>query len=425
MRRALVIAAHGSQFNPNTALPAWACVDAIRPLGLFDEVTAAFWKEQPAFGTVLETLSADDVLVVPLFSSDGYFARRVLPAELNPRWEQVVQITPAVGQNKFVEPLIDKRVYEALSLSGWAADQTAVVIVGHGTERSQTSSTTTEYQAQRLRDSGHFGAVLTGYLDQAPLIGDVYQQTELRQLLVVPNFIAAGLHTQEDIPAELAIEPLTDVIQQAHGRELFYTKPLGTTGELVDIVLQLADVGPSKHATGSPWQAFPPLCSELLDQQQIGEVWLGHEGYLCHVVDREKAVTALQWLETPAEIRAAVRFDVNGHYRPWATTRDLPHGWAIPAASNRIRAAVLQTIYPRLAVQGQPRSLDLVGGRQQGKYRPVVNLTAEQICQLTDTICDNCLLNPSWQMNRDADLACIEPCMVWLDAAIQEAKSKT
>ncbi|MCB0035292.1 MAG: hypothetical protein KDE51_14770 [Anaerolineales bacterium] len=418
MRRALVIAAHGSQFNPNTALPAWACVDAIRPLGLFDEVTAAFWKEQPAFGTVLETLSATDVLVVPLFSSDGYFTRRVLPAELNPRWEQVVQITAAVGQNKFVEPLIDKRVNEALLLNGWAAEQTAVVIVGHGTERSQTSSTTTEYQAQRLRDGGRFGAGLTGYLDQEPLIGDVYQQTEFPQLLVVPNFIAAGLHTQEDIPAELGIEPLTDVIQQVHGRDLFYTKPLGTTGELVDIVLQLADVVRSGSATGSPWQAFPPLCGKLLERPQVGEVWLQHEGYLCHVADREKPVTSLQWLETPAEIRAAVRFDANGQYRPWATTRDLPRGWAIPAASSRIRAAVLQTIYPRLAVHGQPRSLDLVGGRQQGKYRPVVDLTAVQIDQLTDTVCKNCILNPSWQTNRDADLACIEPCMAWLDAAV-------
>ena len=91
--RALVVAAHGSHYNSGTALPAWACVDAIRQRGCFDEVTAALWKEQPSFGTVLAGLHSSHVTVVPLFASEGYFSQTVLPAELQPRPDQTIYIT--------------------------------------------------------------------------------------------------------------------------------------------------------------------------------------------------------------------------------------------------------------------------------------------------------------------------------------------
>ena len=84
----------------------------------------------------------------------------------------------------------------------------------------------------------------------------------------------------------------------------------------------------------------------------------------------------MQWLETPAEIRAVVRFNQTGCYRPWATTVDLPTGWAIPADSARIRAAALLTIYPRLAaMHGTLHPPYEVAQRQQGKYRPVAELS--------------------------------------------------
>ena len=38
-----------------------------------DEVTAAFWKELPSFHTVIDSLEADEITIVPLFTAQGYF----------------------------------------------------------------------------------------------------------------------------------------------------------------------------------------------------------------------------------------------------------------------------------------------------------------------------------------------------------------
>src|SRR5438046_2906226 len=81
-KTALVIAGHGSHLSAQTAAPAWQHADAIRAMGVFDEVTCAFWKEAPSLRRVLDTLTADDITIVPLFTSQGYFTRTVLPTEL-------------------------------------------------------------------------------------------------------------------------------------------------------------------------------------------------------------------------------------------------------------------------------------------------------------------------------------------------------
>ena len=155
-RRALVIAAHGSHYNPGTALPAWACVDAIRQRGCFDEVTAAFWKEQPSFGTVLQGLQSSLVTVVPLFASEGYFSQFVLPAELQPRPDQVLTFTQAVGANRFFSEVAAASIEAALAAEDLREDEVGVVVVGHGTPRHADSSDTTDEQAALLRDSGRF-----------------------------------------------------------------------------------------------------------------------------------------------------------------------------------------------------------------------------------------------------------------------------
>lgn len=79
---ALVLAGHGSHITLETAGLVWSHVDALRSMGAADEVTAAFWKEQPSFQTVFNSLAAQDITVVPLFTAQGYFTQTVIPTEM-------------------------------------------------------------------------------------------------------------------------------------------------------------------------------------------------------------------------------------------------------------------------------------------------------------------------------------------------------
>jgi len=80
--QSLVIVAHGSHLNPGSSAPTYDHADTIRATGAFDEVKTGFWKEEPHFREVLRTVEGDEIYVVPLFISEGYFTEQVIPREL-------------------------------------------------------------------------------------------------------------------------------------------------------------------------------------------------------------------------------------------------------------------------------------------------------------------------------------------------------
>lgn len=437
MSVALVVAAHGSHYNAGAALPAWRCVDKIRQLGLFDEVTAAFWKEQPSLGTVLDGLTSEHIIVVPLFSSEGYFSQAVLPAELQPR--QHVKITSTVGSSDYFAPIVADRIEKALTDAEIPPPETAVVIVGHGTPRHKHSSGTTEYQAVLMRKTGRFAEVHTAYLDQEPYIAAIEGVVASPTIVVVPFFIAEGLHTQEDIPEALGLTDPLYAPQFIKNHCILYTPPVGLEDDLYQVVLQLAleSGGQFKNVGGlrarqldfeyrnhfaAPLKPAPTQIQTrrmLGDEVEApGQISLHHPDYLCHMDDIHR--TDLESLDTPEAIRAKLRFTDSGEFRPLATSTDLPHGWQIPTPDESSRTSALQTIYPGEWKVETTRSLQEVGARQKGKYRPVENLSSEKIAFLVHTVCSNCVRHPSWHDgNTDIVPGCIEPCSIFLEEAIK------
>src|SRR5258708_9049572 len=117
----LVTAGHGSRLSARTGAPAWHHADSIRAMGLFVEVTCAFWKEAPSLRRVLNTLSAEDITIVPLFTSQGYFSQTVLPSELglkNPPEGKVVRYTETVGQHPHMRQVVSERAEDSLRRYG-------------------------------------------------------------------------------------------------------------------------------------------------------------------------------------------------------------------------------------------------------------------------------------------------------------------
>src|SRR3954467_9379014 len=144
-RTALVLAGHGSHISPETAGVVWQQVDKLRALNAADEVTAAFWKETPSFHQVIDTLAADDVTVVPLFTAQGYFTQTVIPAEmglsgsLTERDGRTIRYTPTLSEHPYLARVVRERVATAIAQNGTDPSEIAVAIIGHGTRRSAES----------------------------------------------------------------------------------------------------------------------------------------------------------------------------------------------------------------------------------------------------------------------------------------------
>ena len=267
---ALVIAAHGSHRNPDSSTPAFEHADRIRETGAFDEVRETFWKEEPAFREALRTVGSDEVYLVPLFISQGYFTEEVIPREMRLEgWDpaawgsdgtsadtatlraadtgQTVHYCGPVGTHDAMSDVIVQR---ARSVTGDpdVGPGVALVIVGHGTKRNENSAKAIEYHADRIRATERFDEVQALFMDEEPEVDDLTDYVESRDVVLVPLFVADGYHTREDIPEDVG---LTDDHRKGYevpatvdGHDVWYAGAVGTEPLLADVVLErAADAG--------------------------------------------------------------------------------------------------------------------------------------------------------------------------------------
>jgi len=268
--QALVIVAHGSHLNPDSSAPTHAHAATIRRVGAFDEVRTGFWKEEPSIREVLRTAAADEVYVVPLFISEGYFTEEVIPRELRlegwdpAAWEsdgisadnatfraadtgQTVHYCGPVGTHETMTDVIVRRA-ESVTGDPDVGDGFGLAVVGHGTERNENSAKAIRYHADRVEATGRFDEVQALYMDEEPEVDDVTDHFESDDVVVVPLFIADGFHTREDIPEDMG---LTDDYRtgwetpaEVDGHRIWYAGAVGTEPLMADVVLErAADAG--------------------------------------------------------------------------------------------------------------------------------------------------------------------------------------
>ncbi|WP_049925173.1 CbiX/SirB N-terminal domain-containing protein [Halopiger goleimassiliensis] len=282
--QALVIAAHGSHLNPNASDPAYAHADTVRETGAFDEVREAFWKEEPHFREVIRTLESEEVFVVPLFISEGYFTERVIPRELRLEgwdpdlWDSdgtsadsvTLEATDVGKPIHYCGPvgthdaMTDVIVGRAESVTGDpdVGEGFGLAVVGHGTERNENSAKAVEYHAERIRQRDRFDEVRALFMDEEPEVDDVtdYFGGEARRasesssgrgprdVVVVPLFVADGYHTQEDIPEDVGLtedyRQGWSVPAEVDGHRIWYAGAVGTEALMADVILErAADAG--------------------------------------------------------------------------------------------------------------------------------------------------------------------------------------
>jgi len=250
-KTALLIVAHGSTVNSNSSAPTLAHAAEIRRRRIFADVQCAFWKEEPSlrdarFFFADETMH--EVFVVPNFISEGYFTQTVIPRELELDGPittrtngQIWIYCEPVGNNPLVTELLLARAHEIAP--DVEPSETALLIVAHGTELNDNSAVAAKREAERIRARGEFATVANAYMEESPLIAEWDQLTSAPNVIVVPFFIADGLHSYEDIPKLLGIECTgMDVFRKnphrVRGRSLYYGKAIGTDPRFADIIIE-------------------------------------------------------------------------------------------------------------------------------------------------------------------------------------------
>jgi sirohydrochlorin cobaltochelatase len=248
---ALLIVAHGSTANPDSSAPTWTQAREIDGRKIFAEVRCAFWKEEPSLRDArffFSDRTIREVFVVPNFISEGYFTQTVIPRELELKGPVTTRANgqtwiycEPVGNNPLVTELLLTRAHEIAPDA--EASETALLIVAHGTELNDNSAIAAKREAERIRARGEFATVANAYMEEPPLIAEWDQLTNAPNVIVVPFFIADGLHSYEDIPKLLDIECTgMDVFRKnphrVRGRSLYYGKAIGTDPRFADIIIE-------------------------------------------------------------------------------------------------------------------------------------------------------------------------------------------
>ncbi len=199
-------------------------------------VLTAFHAGAPSFVQRATERAGQAPVVVPLMTSDGYYAASRLPSE----WREGdpgggVLITPPLGATPAFHSEVARRVRAALDAPRAGDPAVTVVVVGHGTSRSESSGDTTIVLAQALAESLSEARprgsappdIRVAFLDQEPHIGAVAASLAGRRVVLVPMLMGGGPHERVDLvrpfaasapepvlmPSALEWNNLTDLVE--------------------------------------------------------------------------------------------------------------------------------------------------------------------------------------------------------------------
>lgn len=435
---ALIIVGHGSTVNPDSSAPTHLHADAIRRRGLFREVACCFWKEEPNMREVFEMTASDVIYIVPNFISEGYFCQQVLPRELRldgpitQRDGKTIHYCDPVGIHPNMTRLLLQRADEVAS--GVPRERTSLIIVGHGTNLNENSRKVIEAQVALIRDGHHgFAEVIDAYMEEQPFVADWAKLTTAPNVVIVPFFIADGLHSFQDIPVLLgmreeagaALSELGVFHQNPHelqGRLLYYSGAIGTESRMADVIIDQVNDFDAKHHISPPHAVSIQPLSEALahwlkeGRNQIGEVAIitnADGSYtLCHIADRGKE--GLDPHHEAESARLIAQYAADGTFRPLHSAPTLKRGWRLDLPTLSEVHLALDFFYPAalgMAHAWESNALDAVPlrevlSRQTGMYRFTNTVTDEQAHSLVATTCaaKSCLRRILWPLTSTQPL---------------------
>ena len=271
---ALVLVAHGSTVNAQSSAPTRRLVEEIASRNIFGEVACAFNLEEPKIDDAPRIVSAQRIFVVPVTISQGHFTEETIPFRLKlctkgqcdcpvgechyPRDKKVdgkqIYYCKPIGTHESMTEVLCARAVDIVARHPFPRApkpaEIALFIAGHGTKKNANSRKAIEAQVHSIRARGDYADVQSAFMEEAPFIADCFKATEAEYLVMVPFFIADGLHTVEDIPVLLG-EPAKRVKErlesgqptwrnptERQGKLMWYSEAIGSEPHLPDVILE-------------------------------------------------------------------------------------------------------------------------------------------------------------------------------------------
>lgn len=204
-------------------------VERIRMRGAFDDVRVGSLYGSPEIGAVLDTVGARHVTIVPWLMCAGYTMDRLAErVARHPLADRIILAEP-VGAPPGIAELAVEMARRTCVDRGWCPARTALLLIGHGSGRSDVSAETTRRHADRIAAAGGFAAVATAFLDEPPSPAEAVASLKPPHCVAVGLFAERSLHGEDDVPRLLGDD-----------RAVAYTGPIGTAPAFADIIVALA-----------------------------------------------------------------------------------------------------------------------------------------------------------------------------------------
>ena len=264
---ALILAGHGSTKNRDSSRHTRETARRLHKRGIFKEVRAGFWKESPSFQEVFHGLEAKDAIVVPWFLTRGYFVEKVLSEQFSAT-PIPCRIVEPLGSRPEIVRLIKKRAEKLrtrirmrMRIRKWVSrivgigkqdgdrrwemedgiklEHTSLLVASHGTPLHKGSRVAADTLAAELGKDG-YRVSRAMFLEEEPKIAD-WRQVAAPEgpVMVLPHFLAGGLHGSEDVPGLLGIPHGREGWHRVDGRWIGYGAPIGTPEEMEELILKM------------------------------------------------------------------------------------------------------------------------------------------------------------------------------------------
>jgi sirohydrochlorin cobaltochelatase len=120
-RTALVLLGHGTDLNKNSSSVIYLNAGRIRERAIYDLVEVGFLDQDPEISGVVDSIEAENVILIPLFIAEGWHTRETIPedlgltGEVTVRDDKTIYYGSPVGTHPSMANLISARARETMS----------------------------------------------------------------------------------------------------------------------------------------------------------------------------------------------------------------------------------------------------------------------------------------------------------------------
>ncbi len=257
----LMLIAHGSHKMPQARRPLDQLTREIAKQHWFATTQISFWKQPPFIEDSLRHLQEQGLrhaYVLPLFSGDGVFTAEILPKTLGApedflgqesgfphiwtrRDGMEIRYLAPLGKHPKLPELLLSRAQNIIEKASLDPHDTAILLIGHGSQRSRRSSQSAERMAHNIASLAMETPdapteIKLAFLEEAPYVSDWPQNTIASNILVFPLLIVEGQHGGKQIPRLFGMGNLLSeqpLEQPDHGHRSLVVGPISHKGRRI------------------------------------------------------------------------------------------------------------------------------------------------------------------------------------------------